>query len=479
MFPTTIIVGLVVDRALSERIGGFGAVSIDTLLAYVSMTDSKSKRDHLFISYAGEDSAVCEWLAKKLALEGYAVWCDRLKLLGGEPFPDRIDEAIKERSFRVLGLLSQPWLDKPNPSRERKAALDIADGRDIDDFLIPLNVGGVRPEDLDWMISPLSFISFQHWDAGLRLLLKKLNSIDAPRVLKNGSELAVSTFADVNPIRNEQESLYSNCFELLQIPDVVHRFSVANPISNRMYFEVQHDWPFRRVNPKSYLSFFKPPRRIAKEFGLRLNGGAHWRSKPRIDEIDTRDLIVELIHKSIDSHYKIRGLKYIYSDRKWFFHKDTIKGERIPYKRIDGRSANVAVYGKRTYFSPPNKIPYRYHLSPSMKVHRDSSDQFVVLMHVEVYLADDKGAALLEAKRQSRRKHLTRDWYNEEWLARMLAMTQFLSGGGENIKIGPTNQKKIIIAGNPIVDTLPVSIDEEVVALWAADKSNRFAKSEN
>ena len=38
-------------------------------------------RDHIFISYATEQSALCDWLARKLASEGYAVWYDRLKLL--------------------------------------------------------------------------------------------------------------------------------------------------------------------------------------------------------------------------------------------------------------------------------------------------------------------------------------------------------------------------------------------------------------
>ena len=43
-------------------------------------------RDHLFISYAGEDGSLAEWLTLKLTREGYAVWCDRVKLLGGESY---------------------------------------------------------------------------------------------------------------------------------------------------------------------------------------------------------------------------------------------------------------------------------------------------------------------------------------------------------------------------------------------------------
>lgn len=52
-------------------------------------------RDHLFISYATEDSALADWFARRLASLGYAVWYDRFKLLGGEPWPQDIEAAIE------------------------------------------------------------------------------------------------------------------------------------------------------------------------------------------------------------------------------------------------------------------------------------------------------------------------------------------------------------------------------------------------
>src|SRR5258705_12055302 len=98
---------------------------------------------HLFISYAIEDAALADWLARKLANQGYAVWLDRLKMLGGEPWPQDIDVAIKERTFRMLALLSTHSIKKPNPSKERTLALSISKTREIPDFLIPLKVDSV------------------------------------------------------------------------------------------------------------------------------------------------------------------------------------------------------------------------------------------------------------------------------------------------------------------------------------------------
>lgn len=52
------------------------------------------QRDHVFISYASEDAALAEWLARKLTAAGYGVWMDRLKLLGGDDCARDIDKAV-------------------------------------------------------------------------------------------------------------------------------------------------------------------------------------------------------------------------------------------------------------------------------------------------------------------------------------------------------------------------------------------------
>ena len=61
------------------------------------------ERHMLFLSHATpEDNAFARWLALQLANEGYPVWCDLTKLLGGEDFWKDIQEAIRKRSSRFL-----------------------------------------------------------------------------------------------------------------------------------------------------------------------------------------------------------------------------------------------------------------------------------------------------------------------------------------------------------------------------------------
>src|SRR6267142_2576799 len=145
-------------------------------------------RKLLFISYAYENETFAKWLARKLAFYGYGVWFDQLQILGGESWVKEVDVAIKERAFRVLGLLSKSSIAKDNPRKERTLALQLGKQQKVDDFLITLNLDGVQP---DWTLSDISWISFRDgWADGLRRLLKKLESLSAPRIHAGNSSTA-------------------------------------------------------------------------------------------------------------------------------------------------------------------------------------------------------------------------------------------------------------------------------------------------
>lgn len=143
----------------------------------------RARRDHLFISYAWEDGALCEWLFRKLTAQGYRVWCDRFKVLGGAVWPTDIDDAIKNRTFRMLALLSRHSIAKPSPSKERQLALTLSKERRTQ-FIIPLNVDGLPSSELGWQLSDLNYIPFQNWASGLAQLLATLTELRAPRPLR-------------------------------------------------------------------------------------------------------------------------------------------------------------------------------------------------------------------------------------------------------------------------------------------------------
>jgi hypothetical protein len=60
---------------------------------------SLTLRDKIFISHATspEDNEFTRWLALQLVREGFPVWCDLIKLQGGEDFWKDIQSAIRDR----------------------------------------------------------------------------------------------------------------------------------------------------------------------------------------------------------------------------------------------------------------------------------------------------------------------------------------------------------------------------------------------
>jgi hypothetical protein len=53
------------------------------------MEDQVANCTNLFIGYASEDGVREKWLARNLAVLGYAVWFDQTKMPGGDVRPTR------------------------------------------------------------------------------------------------------------------------------------------------------------------------------------------------------------------------------------------------------------------------------------------------------------------------------------------------------------------------------------------------------
>ena len=60
-------------------------------------------RRAIFISHANpEDNAFTIWLGAKLSVAGYEVWADVLRLRGGFDWQRILEDAIRNRVFKVL-----------------------------------------------------------------------------------------------------------------------------------------------------------------------------------------------------------------------------------------------------------------------------------------------------------------------------------------------------------------------------------------
>lgn len=439
-------------------------------------------RDHIFISYATEQAALCDWLARRLAAEGYAVWSDRLKLLGGENWPNDIDEAINERTFRMLALLSHASLNKQNPQGEWLKGFAIGQKLGLNDFVIPLNTEGLRPDEIIWNLQPINYISFMpSWAEGFVALLRKLTALEAPKTLRDGPRVAVESLVASNAIIAEKESLFSNCFEITQVPRFIHKYTVTS--SSLLWRErrsLRRRWACRDVSPFNIFAFEGPPMDVTESHHFQLVKRISWRKTRLLDGTDTLYIVISLIRKCIEHLLRNKGMLYCDVQKQWYLPRGLLNNDRVEVSLPNGRKSWFKGVSERTYPSRENGSIYYYHLSPSFEVLRGQTDPFVLFLRNQVYFTSRDGTPLDKREIVSRRKHLCKGWFNKEWGMRTLGMAQLLAGKDKSIRFGPEGEQQIIVSGRPFVLNAPrrihdplVDTSDDVYTTWHDDYGSR------
>ena len=414
----------------------------------------------MFISYASEDGDLAEWLVLKLTSEGYAVWCDRFKLLGGESYPRNIDDAIKNEAFRVIALLSRNSLSKPNPVKERTLALNMARSRK-EDFLIPLNVDGLRPTELDWMTSDLTFIPFyKSWALGLRKLLKKLSSIDAPKPIKNGKETAAATFLDTGFTDDQPEEVSTNCLRILSIPEAIKKFRFNTYVSRYALLTLADTWAIYPKDRKTVFAFHSPPEDLRVNFRITYEGEYVLSETDIIEGLDSGNIVTNLLSRSIHAELARRGL--VADRNRLYFPPGLLVDNKIRFRGYSGRYTTVQVSGRRMW-RRVNQEPeeFQYCLSPRFRVRQDLDYGYIAQLTISLRLTDMSGEPLKSRPAFARARRIRKSWWNHEWFNRSLAIVSYLAGDKDTVVLGENEREQIVISTEFIKGKVPLSVIDE------------------
>lgn len=182
-------------------------------------------RDMVFISHANpEDNEFARWLALQLATDGYPVWCDLTKLLGGENFWRDAEKAIRGRTIKFIYVLSRTSNVKDGPRNELQIANHVAkNDKSLHDFIIPLHVDDLPHGDINVLLTSINAIPFEKsWAKGYAQLLELL---DRERVLtkSNFGPVAVSSwwraqFSAERGLKREPDTYLSNLLRVKSTP---------------------------------------------------------------------------------------------------------------------------------------------------------------------------------------------------------------------------------------------------------------------
>jgi hypothetical protein len=391
------------------------------------------------------------------------VWCSRFKLLGGERWPKDIDKAIKTRTFRMIALLSHSSINKENPSRERQLALALSKERGEEDFLIPLNLDGLKPTEIGWELSETNWVPFENWASGFAQLLEVLARLGAPRPLDTvGATAAIETFRPSQILAENKERVISNCLRVLDVPPFIHTYSASRNVGFLEQRQLDKEWASYKTHDRTFLAFCDPPDPVRDSVDLAFSklDSIEWAIHRTIRAVNARHVATNLIKRSLIAKCGQRGMEIADDVKSAYFPPGLVPKNKLNHKSYTGRKVPIQVLGERKFGTGR----MRYQLGVGFWLRSDVLDVPVVQLKIRLQATDPANPDLGAKGANARRKKVAKSWFNHDWLSRQLAIVQFLAENSERIVIGPTPSEQIVIDANALEVKVAPSINDKKLA---------------
>lgn len=429
----------------------------------------------IFISHAlPEDNEFTRWLALRLAKEGYPVWCDLTKLLGGEDFWHDIQDAIKNRATKFLYVLSRNSNEKRGVLQELALAKRVGKARH--DFVIPLKIDDLSNDDTTIEVVRLNSIDFSSgWTAGLARLLEKLETDKVPKDERFNPSTVASWWRDQQQrqsgVQTITETCASNWFKVGDLPETIYLHSLDGafkgeekelPIGIPNYRYKSGFFCFEASTPASTRLHDEHGKTITNTQALPLREFQRWgHSQLKIDKSEARNIVTNLLRRAFEMRCLVAGLKE-YSlagdARCYYFPERMLEGEKVHYQHLDGHKAYRQMTGRQTL--PPRDGQPRcriWHFAVQAKLIRWPEMAFAVTAHV--VFSEEGELIKSKARQHSARRKQCKTWYNNTWLDRLLAAMFHLHDPDSTLfislpcgsDVGFSAQTKPLLFESPIV----------------------------
>ena len=430
-------------------------------------------RETVFISHANpEDNEFARWLGLQLSLQGYSVWSDVTKLIGGEDFWKDIEGAIRNQTIKFIFVVSNASKDKTGALNELALAEKVERQNELNNFIIPVRVDDVSYGDINVQLIRLNVIDFAgNWASGLATLLKKLEEDSVPRDESRFNASSIRSWWEANQsgqeiIREDKEDLMSNWLPLPELPSLLYLHSI--PKKNRKQrFESSEDKP-RTPYPAYWIGPTAVSFATAQELGLIgastlgvqtgevIDGTVR---HPSINPGQLSNALVRVLRVAWNQSISATGLPTYQMANDTLCHYFTTKvvgqGEHVKFN-LSGISGRRALIGKF------KGNVWHYGVSGDVRI--DSLPRVVLYAHV---LASSDGLTLWESKPklQAARQSACKGWWNLEWRDRQLTFLSWLAEkkGGKFVPLDLSPSVTVRVSIDPMVFHSPIGFDESVI----------------
>jgi hypothetical protein len=438
-------------------------------------------RDTLLLSHANpEDNEFTLWLALQLANEGYRVWCDLTKLLGGEVFWDDIEEVIKTRAVKVLYVLSRTSNVKDGPLKELHFAQGVAKKEKLKDFVIPLLIDDLPHGEITIEITRVNTVPFaSSWGAGLAKLLEKLEKDKVPKDPKF-NRTAVNDwwrtqFSAEQGLRKEPEEYLSNWFPAT-LPTHIYFHSLSRKSIGVL--EVAPTLPYPAVQDGRFLITFAEagdfegklgPEMYIAEAGKPLEVAALL-AEPKSTFGKHLFQLLRVAWEQMLGERKLPVHELANKLKCFYFPKDRVPNDKVFFMGVDGERTYRAMVGYATRTNPTTGVSVKrfWHYAVQARPLVHPMLAYIFKSHV---LFTNDGTTIWESKKKlaSARRSQCKSWWNDEWRDRTLAVATYLCDGADKITVKLGSNVSLTIPPAPLPFCSPVSYTDPQLLRFSED----------
>ncbi|MBI3245454.1 MAG: toll/interleukin-1 receptor domain-containing protein [Deltaproteobacteria bacterium] len=420
-------------------------------------------REALFISHANpEANAFTRWLGAKLAAIGYEVWADVMRLHGGSDWSRELEEALRQRTIKMLLVCTPAGLDKQGVRNEIEIGTQLAHKLNDREFIIPLRL---ESYEAPFRIVQAQYVDFSHsWATGLAELVDLLANVHRVPRRPGRSMEDWLTAQSVGATRLVQrpERLISNWLIFRRLPRFIRYCEPSSGVPiERFQNRTLHHWPIIPFNT-GVLTFAIPdgngllaldmPARIVCDLQVRTFLEDGWR-RLEIAPYEARRQFSDLGNQAFENFLQNRRLTSYKGSRgrqAWWgnIHTVPLTQIRFDWPQQKGRRQIIGVSAKR-------KIHWHYAINGQVR----TSPLRHLRLSARLIFSDNGLDALRNVKRRHQlRRSFAKSWRNARWRDMLFAFLWWLGNGYSEIELPVSHREQMVLALPPRSFTSPVSV---------------------
>jgi len=438
----------------------------------------------LFLSHANpEDNDFTRWLALQLAKDGYGVWCDLTKLLGGENFWKDAEEAIRSRTIKFIYVLSRTSNEKEGPRNELQIAKNVfRRDKSLHDFIVPLHVDDLPHAEINVLLTSLNAIPFERsWAKGYSQLLEVVEREKVPKHPRFNPAAVQSwwreQFSAEKGVKAEPETYLSNSLPIKTHPQSVWLHTLVRSTVGEIKPEnrMTHAGFMDGIDLVTFAS--------AEDIKPALGEGV---SVIESNAFPVQDLLVgkTQIEAKKGRYFLSRLLRecwerwigasalgtYALSNRSncYFFKKEAQPNVDVHFTNPDGKKTYRSVVGYATQADGTKRY---WHFAVQARPVMAPSLGYLISSHV-IFTSDGVTPWSSHTKMHSARRRQCKSWFNPEWRDRLLATLHWLSQGSSALSIPAGSDVRIEAS------VIPQEFESEVSYLDPPTRKQRRLLSE-